>query len=70
MVSFSWSLATWEDLEALRQWFPFAPAWGQAGSVGGGGGSTTEEAGVGNQLAARETSARQSRGLVGDMRPT
>lgn len=25
-------LATWEDREALRQCFPFAPAWGQAGS--------------------------------------
>jgi hypothetical protein len=22
-------LATWEDLEALRQCFPFAPAWGR-----------------------------------------
>jgi hypothetical protein len=29
-------LATWEDLEALRQCFPFAPAWGQAGFQGGG----------------------------------
>lgn len=24
--------ATWEDLESLRHQFPFAPAWGQAGS--------------------------------------
>jgi hypothetical protein len=23
--------ATWEDLENLRQQFPFAPTWGQAG---------------------------------------
>ena len=30
------SLATWEDAEALRQQFPEAPAWGQAGSQGGG----------------------------------
>ena len=30
------SLATWEDLEALRQRFPRAPAWGQAGSDQGG----------------------------------
>ena len=30
------SLATWEDLEALRQRFPAAPAWGQAGSLQGG----------------------------------
>lgn len=29
------SLATWEDLEALRQRFPSAPAWGQAGAQGG-----------------------------------
>jgi hypothetical protein len=27
-------LATWEDQEALRQCFPFAPAWGQAGFEG------------------------------------
>ena len=35
----SWpeSMATWEDLEALRQRFPSAPAWGQAGSLRGGG---------------------------------
>jgi len=26
------SLATWEDLEALRQRFPLAPTWGQVGS--------------------------------------
>jgi hypothetical protein len=30
------ALATWEDLEALHQRFPGAPAWGQAGSLGGG----------------------------------
>jgi hypothetical protein len=30
------SLATWEDLEELRQRFPRAPAWGQAGFQGGG----------------------------------
>jgi hypothetical protein len=29
-------LATWEDMEALRQRFPFAPAWGHAGAQGGG----------------------------------
>ena len=27
--------ATWEDLEFLKQQFPRAPAWGQAGSQGG-----------------------------------
>jgi len=30
-------LATWEDLEALRQQFPGAPVWGQPGSPSGGG---------------------------------
>lgn len=30
------SLATWEDLTELRQRFPRAPAWGQAGSEGRG----------------------------------
>jgi hypothetical protein len=29
-------LATWEDLEALRQCFPFVPAWGQVGLKGEG----------------------------------
>jgi hypothetical protein len=29
------TLATWEDLEPLKQRFPEAPAWGQAGSYGG-----------------------------------
>ena len=31
------SLATWEDLKALKQRFPRAPAWGQASSQEGGG---------------------------------
>jgi hypothetical protein len=31
------ALSTWEDEETLRQQFPRAPAWGQAGSQGGGG---------------------------------
>jgi hypothetical protein len=30
------SLATWEDLIALKQRFLDAPAWGQVGTVGGG----------------------------------
>jgi hypothetical protein len=30
------SLATWEDIEALKQHFHDAPAWGQAGSYQGG----------------------------------
>jgi hypothetical protein len=32
------SLATWEDLEAVQQHLPTAPAWGQAISLRGGGG--------------------------------
>jgi len=28
-------LATWEDQDNLRQCYPFAPAWGQAGFQGG-----------------------------------
>jgi len=41
----SWpdSMATWEDLEALRQRFPSAPAWGQAGSLQGGRVTTAPE---------------------------
>jgi len=30
------ALATWEDMETLRQCFSRAPAWGQAGSYRGG----------------------------------
>jgi hypothetical protein len=30
------SLATWEDLEALKQRFPRVPAWGQVATYGGG----------------------------------
>ena len=30
------ALATWEDLEELKQRFPHAPAWGQAGFQGAG----------------------------------
>jgi hypothetical protein len=29
-------LATWEDVDRLKQLFPFAPAWGHAGSQGEG----------------------------------
>ena len=36
--------ATWEDLEHLKQQFPRAPAWGQAGSQGGRNVSTPEVA--------------------------
>jgi hypothetical protein len=53
--SLSESLATWEDLEAVRQHFPLAPAWRQPASKGGGSvrttttGAETEE-GVGAQI--------------------
>jgi hypothetical protein len=30
-------LATWEDAKAIKERFPAAPAWGQAGTQGGGG---------------------------------
>jgi hypothetical protein len=30
------ALATWENLEVLRQCFPAAPTWGQVGSQEGG----------------------------------
>jgi len=57
-----WSLATWEDLEALHQRFPRAPAWGQAGSKGGGdvtAAATTT--GVGPSAVAQPaTAARQA----------
>jgi hypothetical protein len=38
----STALATWEDIEALRQHFPRAPAWGQAGAYRGGDVSNAE----------------------------
>jgi len=59
------SLATWEDLEALRQRFPAAPAWGQAGSLQGGSvtvADTTSPQDVGPRRSARpkEPSVRVS----------
>lgn len=30
------TMATWEDYEVLHKRFPDAPAWGQAGTQGGG----------------------------------
>jgi hypothetical protein len=38
------SLATWENLEQLRQQFPRAPAWGQAASEEEGNVSSSEDA--------------------------
>ena len=37
------SLATWERLDDLHRRFPFAPAWGHAGSFGGGSVSTADD---------------------------
>jgi hypothetical protein len=56
------SLATWEDAEALRQRFPRAPAWGQAGLRQG----ENVSIGTGGDQAAREPrrSARERRGNV------
>jgi hypothetical protein len=53
------SLATWEDVEALRQRFPRAPAWGQAASHQGGNvsnsGAAAEEAGAEQDVAHGNT---------------
>ena len=38
--------ATWEDQEDLQGPFPAAPAWGQAGSQGGGGCQGTSQTGT------------------------
>lgn len=38
--------ATWEDREELTSRFPRAPAWGQAGSQGGGGVSIPNDGSV------------------------
>ena len=35
-------LATWEDHDALRQCYPFASAWGQAGFQGAGNANSKE----------------------------
>jgi len=58
------SLATWEDLEPLKQRFPRAPAWGQAVSKGRGGVTTSpskEAQGTGPvTMASPATEKRQS----------
>ncbi|CAO2151592.1 unnamed protein product [Urochloa humidicola] len=55
------AMATWEDLVCLQQKFPYAPAWGQADSQGGGDVSTVpstdkdqEEVAAGPRTSARE----------------
>jgi hypothetical protein len=53
-------LATWEDLQSLRQRFPRAPAWGQAGSGRGDVVSTNDQdtelegTKIESQMAAQE----------------
>jgi hypothetical protein len=50
-------LATWEDLQALKQAFPLAPAWGQAGCLGGGdvsSAATSEDGPSGPRKSRRE----------------
>jgi hypothetical protein len=58
------SLATWEDLEALRQRFPLAPAWGQAGHAGEGPVSNPDMAGTMLEPEVHETKEKQGHGLV------
>lgn len=62
------SLATWEDLEALQQRFPRAPAWGQAGSYQGGNVSTTVTADQDQVTGPRRNcrTSRPNKKFVGD----
>jgi hypothetical protein len=55
----SWpeEMATWDDTESLKHRFPFAPAWGQAGTQGEGGVSTS--------VTGPRRSSRQSRPNTG-----
>ena len=67
------ALATWEDVEALRQRFPGAPAWGQAGSQRGG--DTQHQPHLCPALTEKTSSARTSLkmgrgGEQGDAGPT
>jgi hypothetical protein len=60
------SLATWVDLESLKQRFSGAPAWGQVGSKAGGvvtaDAAKVDHAGNGQgQLVGRRESIRQRR---------
>jgi hypothetical protein len=61
-------LATWEDYKALKQTFPHALAWGQAGSQEPGNVSTGSDAGGSNAAAwsaAQETKFEVFRPGVG-----
>jgi hypothetical protein len=64
------SLATWEDLEPLRQRFPSASAWGHAGAKEGGDVSTpaqqmkqTKAGGVEEKESGHDKEARPKRVL-------
>lgn len=50
------SLSTWEELETIRQRFPFAPAWGQAASEEQG--DVTTPAGPRRSSRPRKPNAR------------
>uniref|UniRef100_A0ACD5VNY2 Uncharacterized protein n=1 Tax=Avena sativa TaxID=4498 RepID=A0ACD5VNY2_AVESA len=54
------SLATWEDVDELKQRFPRSPTWGQAGFQGQGNVSTDDTTPEGPlAVAQRERRARQ-----------
>jgi hypothetical protein len=57
------SLATWEDLEALKQRFLKAPAWGQVVAYGGGN-VTTMPALLGDK-AGKSDSEEKASGSMG-----
>lgn len=52
------TLATWKDLDDLRRRFPRAPAWGQAGSQGGGSVSSATGRSTGDGPAQKEEAAQ------------
>jgi ribosomal protein L21E len=70
------SLATWEELEALRQQFPRALVWEHLGAQGGGsvsgdpadGMTTTKEEGEAGTAEAQEDAGRKPRSKKKNMR--
>ncbi|KAK1696847.1 hypothetical protein QYE76_013544 [Lolium multiflorum] len=59
-------MATWEDLDSLKQRFPRAPAWGQAGIQGVGGVSDQPTA---DACTSPATDQGEGRGLGPEPRP-
>jgi hypothetical protein len=53
-------LATWEDADHLKQLFPFAPAWGHAGSQGGGSVNNHHSSAQPTGNKARKSSRKKS----------